>query len=54
MQGIAILANECPESSAGSSKKRVRRAMLIAHARHAIVSQEASSKSEADWFDTNR
>ena len=29
VQGIAILANECPESSAGASKKRVRRAMLI-------------------------
>ena len=29
MQGIAILANECLESYAGASKKRVRRTMLI-------------------------
>ena len=29
MQGIAILVNECPESYAGASKKRVRRTMLI-------------------------
>ena len=29
MQGIAILANECPESSAGASKTRVCRTTLI-------------------------